>query len=154
VRISLPFIAVLLAAPALAPAQQAMSLPENPFVIKVSEDVYAIIGFPNMGFVVGNRATLVIDTGMGARNGAIVLREAEKLAKAPNLYLTATHFHPEHAMGEQAFPPGTCSNRNWNSMATELMDLFRAFSPEAKELLKDVKMRAPDIVFDREIRSI
>jgi glyoxylase-like metal-dependent hydrolase (beta-lactamase superfamily II) len=137
-------------------AQESMLLPENS-VTRVSEHVYAIIGFPNIGIVVGDRATLVVDTGIGARNGAIVVKQAEKLAKKPNLYLTTTHFHPEHAMGEQAFPPRTVIIRPAAQQAElekhgiELMDMFRGFSPQAKELLADVKMRTPDIVFDKEI---
>jgi hypothetical protein len=75
------------------PAQgQAVLLPEDS-VTKVSDHVYAIMGFPNVGIIVGERATLVVDTGMGPRNGAVVVRAAEKLAKArnSNLYLTTTH---------------------------------------------------------------
>ncbi len=138
-------------------AQQSMLLPENS-VTRVSEHVYAIVGFPNIGIVVGDRATLVVDTGLGARNGAIVLKQAEKLAKAPNLYLTTTHFHPEHAMGEQAFPPRTIIIRpavqqeEMNQHASEMMDLFRGFSAQSKELLADVKLRPPDITFDKEIK--
>lgn len=134
-----------------------MMLPENS-VTRVSEHVHAIVGFPNIGIVVGDRATLVVDTGLGARNGAIVLKQAEKLAKAPALYLTTTHFHPEHAMGEQAFPPRTIIIRpavqqdEMSKHATEMMDLFRSFSAQSKELLQDVKLRAPDIVFDKEIK--
>jgi glyoxylase-like metal-dependent hydrolase (beta-lactamase superfamily II) len=147
--------ALLLSATGLY-AQESMLLPENS-VTRVSDHVYAIIGFPNIGIVVGERATLVVDTGIGARNGAIVVKQAEKLAKKPNLYLTTTHFHPEHAMGEQAFPPRTVIIRPAAQQAelekhgAELMDLFRGFSPQAKELLADVKMRTPDIVFDKEI---
>jgi glyoxylase-like metal-dependent hydrolase (beta-lactamase superfamily II) len=33
-----------------------------------------------------------------------------------------------------------------------MMDLFRSFSAQSKELLQDVKLRAPDIVFDKEIK--
>jgi glyoxylase-like metal-dependent hydrolase (beta-lactamase superfamily II) len=137
--------------------QQSMMLPENS-VTRVSEHVYAIIGFPNIGIVVGDRATLVVDTGLGKRNGAIVLKQAEKLAKAPNLYLTTTHFHPEHAMGEEAFPARTLIIRpavqqdEMNKHATELMDLFRGFSAQSKELLEDVKLRPPDILFEKEIK--
>jgi glyoxylase-like metal-dependent hydrolase (beta-lactamase superfamily II) len=137
--------------------QQSMMLPENS-VTRVSDHVYAIVGFPNIGIVVGDRATLVIDTGLGARNGAIVLKQAEKLAKAPNLYLTTTHFHPEHAMGEQAFPPRTLIIRpsvqqdEMNKHANEMMDMFRGFSAQSKELLADVKLRPPDITFDKEIK--
>jgi glyoxylase-like metal-dependent hydrolase (beta-lactamase superfamily II) len=149
--------ALLLSWPVLSRGQQSMMLPENS-VTRVSEHVYAIVGFPNIGIVVGDRATLVVDTGLGARNGAIVVKQAEKLAKAPSLYLTTTHFHPEHAMGEQAFPPRTVILRpavqqdEMNKHATEMMDLFRGFSPQAKELLADVKMRTPDIIFDKEIK--
>src|SRR5579864_5376272 len=101
------FVIVALTTFAVALAQNPeQGVPENS-VTQVSEHVYAIVGWPNVGIVVGNRATLVIDTGMGARNGAIVAHEAEKLAKTPNLYLTTTHFHPEHAMGVQSFPART-----------------------------------------------
>jgi glyoxylase-like metal-dependent hydrolase (beta-lactamase superfamily II) len=149
--------ATLLSSSTLGLAQQSMMLPENS-VTRVSEHVYAIVGFPNIGLVVGDRATLVVDTGLGARNGAIVVKQAEKLAKAPNLYLTTTHFHPEHAMGEQAFPPRTVIIRpavqqdEMNQRATEFLDMFRGFSAQSKELLADVKLRPPDIIFDKEIK--
>src|SRR5271165_1826770 len=81
-------------------------LPENA-VTKVSDHVYAIVGWPNIGIVVGTRGTLVIDTGMGVRNGAVVMQEVEKLAQGPNLYLTTTHYHAEHAAGAEAFPART-----------------------------------------------
>jgi glyoxylase-like metal-dependent hydrolase (beta-lactamase superfamily II) len=87
-------------------SQNPQGVPENA-TIRVSEHVYAIIGFPNIAYVVGTRAMLVVDTGMGPRNGAVVVRAAQKLAKVPTLYLTTTHFHPEHAAGESAFPPNT-----------------------------------------------
>ena len=149
--------ALLLSLSVLGLAQESMMLPENS-VTRVSEHVYAIVGFPNIGIVVGDRATLVVDTGLGARNGAIVVKQAEKLAKAPNLYLTTTHFHPEHAMGEQAFPARTVIIRpavqqeEMNKHAAEMMDLFRGFSAQSKELLQDVKLRPPDITFDKEIK--
>ena len=75
---------------------------------KISEHVWEITGFPNIAIVVGSGATLVVDTGLGARNGATIARVAARLA--PNnakLFLTTTHFHPEHAAGEPGFPAGT-----------------------------------------------
>jgi glyoxylase-like metal-dependent hydrolase (beta-lactamase superfamily II) len=150
-------VCALFLLPRLAPAQESMMLPENS-VTSVSEHVHAIMGFPNIGIVTGERATLVVDTGLGVKNGAIVVKQAEKLAKAPGLYLTTTHFHPEHAMGEQAFPSRTVIVRpavqqeEMNKHATEMMDLFRGFSAQSKELLQDVKLRPADIVFDKEIK--
>jgi glyoxylase-like metal-dependent hydrolase (beta-lactamase superfamily II) len=156
-RIGTNLVAALLISCALCLAQESMLLPENS-VTRVSEHVYAIVGFPNIGIVVGDRGTLVVDTGLGPRNGAVVMKQAEKLGKSPILYLTTTHFHPEHAMGEQAFPPRTLIIRpavqqdEMNKHANEMMDLFRGFSAQSKELLADVKLRPPDIAFDREIK--
>ena len=138
-------------------SQNPQGVPENA-VTRVSEHVYAIIGFPNIAFVVGTRATLVVDTGMGPRNGAIVLREAQKLAKGPTLYLTTTHFHPEHAAGESAFPASTilirpsAQQEEVDRRGTEYIDLFSSRSAQNKELLQGVKLRQADVVFDREAK--
>src|SRR5437868_4677862 len=42
---------------------------------------------PNIGYVVGDRAVLVIDTGLGPRNGAAVYEVAKKLAGTKALFL-------------------------------------------------------------------
>ena len=137
--------------------QAPQGVPENA-VTRVSEHVYAIIGFPNIAYVVGTRAMLVVDTGMGPRNGATVVREAQKLAKGPTLYLTTTHFHPEHAAGESAFPPNTILIRpaaqqdEIDRRGAEYIDLFSSRSAQNKELLQGVKLRQADVVFDRETK--
>lgn len=136
-------------------AQTQPLLPENS-VTRVSDHVYAIVGWPNVGIIVGDRATLVVDTGLGPRNGATVVREARKLAKGSKLYLTTTHFHPEHASGDAAFPPGAILIRpavqqeEMQARGTEFLDMFRGRSAQFKELLQDVRLRTPDVVFDRE----
>ena len=83
---------------------------QNPLLsedtVKVSDHVWAIMGWPNIGIVVGEKATLVVDTGLGPRNGATVAKVAKRLAPNNKLYLTTTHFHPEHAAGESGFPAG------------------------------------------------
>ncbi len=97
-------VAVIALAANARPQGQNPLLPENA-TKRISDHVYVIMGFPNVGIVVGNRATLVVDTGLGPRNGAIAAREAAKLAKNPTLYLTTTHFHPEpcHARRRRIF---------------------------------------------------
>src|ERR1700683_3962030 len=141
----------------LAIGQTQPLLPEDS-VTRVSDHVYAIQGWPNVGIIVGERATLVVDTGMGARNGATVVHEVQKLAKSPKLYLTTTHFHPEHASGESAFPPGTILIRpavqqeEMDAHGFEFLEMFRGRSPQFKELLQEVKLRTPDLTFDREVR--
>src|SRR5215813_2111098 len=126
---------------------------------QISEHTWAIIGFPNIAIIAGNRSTLVVDTGMGPKNGATAARVASKLA--PNnqkLFLTTTHFHPEHAAGEPGFPAGTVLIRNlvqqqdMEKHGVEVMDRFRNNSAQNRELLDGVVLRAPDVVFDREAR--
>src|SRR5882724_5831919 len=81
--------------------------------VKVSDHVWAIMGWPNIAIIVGSRAVLVVDTGLGPKNGATIARVVSKLAPGnPKLYLTTTHFHPEHAAGEAGFPAGTILIRN------------------------------------------
>src|SRR5262245_27345735 len=79
---------------------------------KISDHVFVIpdasvVLVPNVAIVVGSRATFVIDTGLGARNGEVVVREVAKVSKNGELYLATTHIHPEHDLGAQAFPAST-----------------------------------------------
>ena len=126
-------------------------------VTKISEHVWQITGWPNIAIVVGSRATLVVDTGLGARNGATVARVAARLTPGNSrMFLTTTHFHPEHASGEPGFPPGTILIRNavqqqeMESHGAEMIDMFRRMSAQNKELLEGNVLRAPDVTFDQE----
>jgi glyoxylase-like metal-dependent hydrolase (beta-lactamase superfamily II) len=58
---------------------------------------------PNIGVIGGQDAVLVVDTGLGPGSGRRVLEFATDFADGRRLYLTTTHFHPEHAFGAQAF---------------------------------------------------
>jgi hypothetical protein len=69
-----------------------------------------ITAFPNIGIVVRDRTTLVVNTGLGERMGATVARVAQSLSKpGARLNLTTTHFHPEHSARDQGFPADTMS---------------------------------------------
>jgi glyoxylase-like metal-dependent hydrolase (beta-lactamase superfamily II) len=150
--------AVCLLAAQAAQGQMAQTLVDEKTLTRVSEHVYALVGFPNVGIVAGNRATLVIDTGLGGRNGATVMRVAQKLAKGPILYLTTTHYHSEHTTGEQAFPANTVLIRPTVQQEELIQRLpghmarFREMSQQNKELLADVKLRTPDVLFDGEMK--
>lgn len=125
--------------------------------VKVSKHVWAIIGFPNIGFVVGKNATLVVDTGLGNRNGRTVVKVAKRLAPKNKIFLATTHFHPEHAAGIGGFPKETVLIRNrvqqdeMNRHGQELVDLFRGISAQWKGLLETVEMRSSDVTFDKEL---
>ena len=125
---------------------------------KVSEHVWEIRGFPNISIVVGSRATLVVDTGMGPGNGATVARVAASLAPdRSRLYLTTTHYHTEHVTGQSGFPPGTVLIRDavqqqeLEKDGQVLTDLFRSMSKQNRELLGGVTLRSPDVLFDKAV---
>jgi len=144
--------------PAIAKAQLKQPLLSEDNLKRVSDHVYVIEGFPNVAIVVGSRATLVVDTGLGERNGATVMRVEQKLAKGPILYLTTTHYHSEHTTGEQAFPASAIIIRNsaqqekMNKMVAGHIEAFRKMSAQNTDLLKEVHFRLPDVVFDREAK--
>ena len=144
--------------PAIARAQLKQPLLSEDNLKRVSDHVSVIEGFPNVVFVIGSRATLVVDTGLGERNGATVMRVEQKLAKGPILYLTTTHYHSEHTTGEQAFPASAIIIRNSVQQEEMIkgvgahMEAFRKISAQNLDLLQNVKFRPPDVLFDREAK--
>jgi glyoxylase-like metal-dependent hydrolase (beta-lactamase superfamily II) len=113
---------------------------------------------PNVGIVVGERAALIVDTGMGVANGKRVLAEARRLAGERPLFLTITHFHPEHGWGAQVFR-GEATLLYNEAQRQELVEkfdgfveLFSTFSPEIAEILADVELVAPDLTYGDEAR--
>ncbi len=130
---------------------------------KVADHTFVILDdnvgmVPNVGLVVGERATLIVDTGLGERNGAIVLGEARKVGDNTKFYLTATHFHPEHDLGATAFPDDAEMVR-WRAQQAEgetdgaqMIERFSSFSAANAELLAGARLREPDMLFDDEVR--
>jgi glyoxylase-like metal-dependent hydrolase (beta-lactamase superfamily II) len=164
VLLLLAFLLVGLGRTAAQQAQQAA--PPDPIVrenvtVKLAEHTYVIpdgnVGLvPNVGIVVGSRATLVIDPGLGRRNGEAVLREVAKISKNSELYVASTHFHAEHTTGYLAFPPGskyvnsTIQETEFAAGGAQQIQNFASRSPGIAALLKDATGRKADITFDRE----
>jgi glyoxylase-like metal-dependent hydrolase (beta-lactamase superfamily II) len=111
---------------------------------------------PNVGYIVGDKALLVIDTGLGPRNGEAVYEVAHKLAGSRQIYLAVTHVHPEHDLGAQAFPADTRLIRSADQQkdiaefGLDLAKVFAGRSATNAELLKGAEFRKPDIVFEKE----
>jgi len=108
---------------------------------------------PNVGIIVGERAALVVDTGMGPRNGARVLEKARTLTDRP-LLLTLTHFHPEHGFGAQVFEREATIVYN-REQADELrekgpgyVEMFRGFGEGVATQLEGVELVRPHVVYE------
>jgi glyoxylase-like metal-dependent hydrolase (beta-lactamase superfamily II) len=161
------WLAVLACSFAVAAASAQRPYTDLPIVsegktIRVSPNVYVIPdenrrGVPNVGIVVGSRATLVIDPGMGLKSGQAVLREAAKVGKGTEIYIATTHLHPEHTTGEVAFPPAAkivravAQQQDIEANGLKWVAEFSGRSPELADTLKEVKsFRAPAETFERE----
>ncbi|MDP9261306.1 MAG: MBL fold metallo-hydrolase, partial [Actinomycetota bacterium] len=106
---------------------------------------------PNVGIVVGTRAVLVVDTGMGPENGGRVRTHAERLARTRPLRLTLTHFHPEHGFGAQAFDNvPIVYNRDQRDELRQkgesYLGMFRTFGDSVAKQLEGVEFVGPDVV--------
>ena len=112
---------------------------------------------PNIGIVTAQGAALVVDAGMGPRNGAKVLVAARRLAGDDTLTLTTTHFHPEHAFGAQVFAGEARYVAN-RAQADELrakgaayIELFTTFGSAVAAELEGVEIPEPDETYDDEL---
>ena len=114
---------------------------------------------PNVGIVLGDDAALVVDTAMGPRNGERIHELARGLAGDRPLYLTITHFHPEHGYGAQAFGDATIVvNRaqvdEFHDKAAAYLEMFRTFGPAVAEQLEGVELVEPDEVYDGDVAGL
>jgi glyoxylase-like metal-dependent hydrolase (beta-lactamase superfamily II) len=154
------YLLALLTLPALAQQPAPASLVRAGVTEKLTDHVWAIPDgsaslVPNVGIVVGQKAVLVVDTGMGTRNARTVLKEAAKVGGGKPIYIVTTHVHPEHDMGAHAFPKDSKLIRSRDQVAaiaagagSSLVPMFSSRSDLNKELLADAKHRDADIVFD------
>lgn len=149
-------MALVIVAAAVSVAAQGTNPVLGETTTKISDHVWAIMGWPNIGIVIGSNAVLVVDTGLGPKNGETISKVVAKLAPGKKIYLTTTHFHPEHASGEAGFPAGTVLIRDAvqqqeaEQHGQEMINMFSGRSAQNKDLLAGVKMRAPDETFDKE----
>lgn len=108
---------------------------------------------PNIGVIVGDRAVLVVDTGLGAQSGANTHAIARELAGDRPLLLTLTHFHPEHGWGAQAFADAIIVyNRTqrdeFRAKADGFMQMFRGLGDAVARELEGFEFVAPHLVYD------
>jgi glyoxylase-like metal-dependent hydrolase (beta-lactamase superfamily II) len=147
--------------PARAQAPLPVPLLKEGSTVKVSPHVWVIPDggvpvVPNVGIVVGSRATLIIDTGLGIRNGEIVMREVAKLSSNSEVYVATTHFHAEHTTGGTAFPANfrfvrpQSQQDDIKEFGAQFFKNFEARSPDFAALMKGSDYPRADILFERE----
>ena len=152
---------VLVAMTAVAQTPPPVPLIKEGVTVKVSDHVWVIPDglvpvVPNVGIIVGSRATLIVDTGLGIRNGEAVLREVAKISKNAEVYVATTHFHAEHTTGGVAFPATykfirpQAQQKDVEEFGASFFKMFESRSPEMAALMKGSDYPRAEILFERD----
>ncbi|MFI1733713.1 MBL fold metallo-hydrolase [Streptomyces acidicola] len=109
---------------------------------------------PNIGVIGGTHSVLVVDTGLGPENAERVLAFARDYAEGRRLYLTSTHFHPEHAFGAHVFA-GEATYLVNRAQAEDLavkgagyLTMFRGLGTTVAKYLEGAQVPTPDFVYE------
>jgi glyoxylase-like metal-dependent hydrolase (beta-lactamase superfamily II) len=113
----------------------------------------SIPGVDNAGFVVGEKAVLVIDAHISIPMARQIQERVREVTDKPIRYLVNSNYHADHTFGNCAFPPETLviQQRETAVRTPHLQEEWEFMLPAVNNdptIFEGVTLRLPDIVFD------
>ena len=81
----------------------------------------------NIGFIVGEEAIAVIDTGGSINEGRQLICQIRKVSNLPIRYVINTHVHPDHTLGNGAFDDPSITFIGHNNLAHAMGVLSKTY---------------------------
>ena len=162
-KISLSLVLILLPGLFIALQSTAAKAPLNCENIKAAVEVqngvfvrpgnYGIIfedkNIANIGFIVGEKAIAVIDTGGSIKEGKQLICQIRKVSKLPIRYVINTHVHPDHTLGNSAFDDPNITfighNNLEHAMGVLSKTYLRRYNEQTGENISDDSIILPQI---------
>ena len=111
-------------------------------------------GAANLGFVIGKKGVVVIDTSLFRSKAEELRNYISSLTRKPILAVFNTHYHPDHTFGNSAFDSPIIAHEitrlKMESMNEEYIDdIRRKMGEEMEEEFRNFELKIPTETFKR-----